>query len=81
MKRRTMVIFCLLLALIITPTLPAGEDYEPIIIKDASGQVYLEIRPEIELLAGVLSQTSWIERRGPFGAGNQYYRELKAFFD
>lgn len=40
----------------------------------------LEICPEMELLAGVLSQTSWIEDRGPEGAGNEYFRALQAFF-
>ena len=40
----------------------------------------LVISPEMELLAGVLSQTSWIERRGPAGEGNEYFRALQRFF-
>ena len=44
-------------------------------------KIYAGTRPEIELLAGVLTQTSWMERCGPSGKGNAYYRELKAFFD
>ncbi len=40
----------------------------------------IEIRPEMELLAGVLAQTSWIETRGPrSGEGNLYYRALRAY--
>jgi hypothetical protein len=82
MKRKTVIIFSLIfVALFITSVLSAAEDYEPIVLKDTTGQVYVEIRPELELLAGVLSQTSWMEQRGPYGAGNQYFRELKAFFD
>lgn len=38
------------------------------------------VSPEIELLAGVLSQTSWITRQGPTGDGNEYFRALKHFF-
>ena len=37
----------------------------------------LMILPEMEPLAGVLAQTSWIEKRGPRGPGNGYYRALK----
>ncbi|HKM42936.1 MAG TPA: hypothetical protein VJZ70_02985 [Limnochordia bacterium] len=40
----------------------------------------LEISPEMELLAGVLSQTSWIDNRGPQGQGNEYFRALQEFF-
>lgn len=40
----------------------------------------LRISPEMELLAGVLSQTTWIEQHGPSGEGNEYYRALKTFF-
>lgn len=39
-----------------------------------------EILPEMELLAGVLTQTSWIEHRGPQSEGNEYYRALREFF-
>lgn len=39
----------------------------------------VEIMPQMELLAGVLAQTSWIKDRGPSGEGSEYYRGLKAF--
>lgn len=38
------------------------------------------IAPELELLSGVLAQTTWIERRGPAQGGSEYYRALKEFF-
>ena len=37
------------------------------------------ISPEMELMAGVLTQTDWIKQRGPSGIGNEYYRALKEF--
>lgn len=42
--------------------------------------IYAEILPRVELLSGVLSQTSWMYRRGPKGPGNKYFQELKMFF-
>lgn len=39
----------------------------------------VRISPEMELLAGVLAQTSWTRERGPTGQGNEYYRALKEF--
>lgn len=45
-----------------------------------SESTYVEIIPRLELLSGVLSQTSWIKTRGPESKGNEYYRELKKFF-
>lgn len=36
--------------------------------------------PEMELLGGVLSQTSWIKNHGPAGFGNEYFRALQTFF-
>lgn len=39
----------------------------------------VEIRPEMELLAGVLAHASWVEQRGPSGEGNEYYRALKEY--
>ncbi len=52
----------------------------PIIIQ-LSENITAEILPRIELLSGVLSQTSWMERRGPQGIGNAYFQELQAFFE
>ncbi len=40
----------------------------------------LDFSPAMELLGGVLSQTTWIENRGPQGEGNEYFRALQAFF-
>lgn len=37
------------------------------------------ISPEMELMAGVLTQTSWIRQRGPNGIGNEYFRALQEF--
>ncbi len=83
MMKRKIVLFLVLFLVCFpdTPVLSGVSDWAPICIKDPSGQVYVEIRPEIELLAGVLSQTSWMAQRGPSGSGNRYFRELKAFFD
>ncbi len=39
-----------------------------------------KVSPEMELLAGVLTQTSWMENRGPRGEGNEYFRALRDFF-
>lgn len=36
--------------------------------------------PEMELLAGVLTQTTWMKQRGPAGEGNEYFRALKEYF-
>lgn len=60
--------------------LAAGESYDPVRAAGFPDGVYAEILPETELLSGVLSQTSWIRTRGPRGAGNTYFRELRAFF-
>lgn len=35
---------------------------------------------EMELLGGVLSQTSWTQEHGPVGSGNEYFRALQDFF-
>ncbi len=43
----------------------------------ASSPDYL---PELELLGGVLSQTSWMENNGPRGLGNEYFRAIQTFF-
>jgi len=71
---RTIALMMLCLALISTTYVRAeayGED----------GQRFIAtVMPEMELLAGVLTQTSWIRQRGPTGEGNEYYRALKDFF-
>ncbi len=40
----------------------------------------LVISPEMELLAGVLSQTTWMEHHGPSSLGNEYFQALQGFF-
>ncbi|MGB4251315.1 MAG: hypothetical protein WBK16_11530, partial [Limnochordia bacterium] len=64
MKRRVLLVVFLLTLAILSSTASAA----------------LKILPEMELLAGVLTQTTWMERRGPRGPGNEYYRALKEFF-
>lgn len=54
--------------------------YAPVAHAEESPRFSAQISPELELLAGVLSQTTWINQRGPVGAGNEYYRDLKDFF-
>jgi hypothetical protein len=51
------------------------------VVIQLSENAYAEILPEIELLSGVQSQTTWIERMGPLGEGNKYFRRLKSFFE
>lgn len=45
-----------------------------------SPSIYGGTLPRIELLAGVLSHTSWIDLRGPVLSGNAYFQELHTFF-
>lgn len=86
MRRFSIVILVFLAIAGVTAAWPeagvraAGDEYAPVQVAGFPDGVYAEIRPEVELLSGVLSQTSWIERRGPRGEGNTYFRELKAFF-
>ena len=55
---------------------------EDAIVVQLSENVYAEILPEMELLSGVLTQTSWIDDYGPSeGMGNRYYHRLKSFFE
>lgn len=56
-------------------------DSSLIIEKKLSENAYVQILPRVELLAGVLSQTSWMDSRGPTGKGNRYFRELQSFFE
>jgi hypothetical protein len=44
----------------------------------AGSEYHLELWPEIELLSGVLSQTTWVKGHGPVDGGNEYYRALTA---
>ncbi|MGI6359117.1 MAG: DUF4932 domain-containing protein [Bacillota bacterium] len=49
-------------------------------VAHAAPRLAPQIRPEMELLAGVLTQTTWIDRHGPQSEGNEYYRALRDFF-
>lgn len=77
-KVRSASILFILCALSV-PAAMAGE-YAPVVLPGTSTGIRIEILPEIELLSGVLTQTSWERHLGMQGKGNAYYRELKAFF-
>lgn len=47
----------------------------------SASEIYVGISPEMELISGVLAQTSWIEHRGPKNGGNEYFRALQALFE
>lgn len=52
-----------------------------VVLSTGFAEVYsLRVSPGMELLAGVLSHTTWIERLGPDGEGNEYFRALNEFF-
>ncbi len=72
-----LIIFCILFS---AGQVKANDIYTEVTVKDTSEDVEIKIVPRMELLAGVLSQTSWIEERGPQGRGNKYFRDLKKFF-
>ncbi len=54
---------------------------EPVYAEGSEEIGTVMIDPRMELMAGVLSQTSWVNRRGPEGEGNAYYRALKDHFE
>lgn len=56
-----------------------GADLDCQIVFPLSQNISAEILPRMELLAGVLSHTSWMELEGPKGAGNQYFQALHEF--
>lgn len=53
---------------------------DPVCYEGNSEDLVIEILPRVELLSGVLSQTSWMHTRGPYGKGNNYFRDLQRFF-
>jgi hypothetical protein len=61
-------------------TLSAHATGYPVFRREVAPGVYVEVLPRAELLAGVLSQTSWVRERGPRGSGNTYYQALKSYF-
>ena len=74
-------IIILIFSLISGPMVEAGE-YSPVNYEGLPDGVFTQITPEVELLAGVLSQTTWIERKGvsPEGDGNYCFQALQDFF-
>lgn len=58
----------------------SNEEMKPVVAEGFPKGINAVISPRVELLAGVLSQTSWIENRGPKGKGNKYYCDLKEYF-
>ncbi len=59
----------------------AQKEYMPAVLPDLPSRIHIEILPEIELISGVLSHTSWKRMFRFKGKGNAYYRELHAFFE
>jgi hypothetical protein len=41
----------------------------------------VEIVPQIDLLAAVQSQTTWMKKMGPTGQGNEYFQALRKFIE
>lgn len=85
-RLRDLVVASLLAAVIATAMPAHGSPAAPVPILPAKGlsaapsKSSVEIRPEMELLAGALTQTDWLQTRGPVDDGNEYYRALAAFF-
>jgi hypothetical protein len=55
-------------------------EYAPITLPETPAGIHMEILPEIELLSGVLSHTSWRGYSGLQGNGNAYFQDLNEFF-
>jgi len=85
LKSKLKILFAgiLLISLISCGQLVQADEYSPVNYENLPAGVYTQITPEVELLAGVLSHTTWIERQGiaPEGDGNYYFQELQAFFE
>ena len=73
--------FIFMAAALTAPAVHSQTDYSPVCYESLPAGVYTQITPEVELLAGVLSQTTWMEEMGPEGNGNQYFQELQDFFE
>ncbi len=82
LKTKLFIIIIVFLLAVTGPSVQASE-YSPVNYEGLPAGVYSQITPEVELLAGVLSQTSWIKRRGPGpeSNGNYYFQELQDFFE
>ncbi|MFW6301806.1 MAG: hypothetical protein ACOC1W_04695, partial [Bacillota bacterium] len=80
-KTKLSIIIIFLLLAVTGPAVQSAQ-YSPVNYEGLPEGVYTQITPEVELLAGVLSQTTWIERRGvgPKRNGNYYFQKLQNFF-
>lgn len=81
--RMMMLVMTLCLALTASSCLyreVEGDPIEPVVCEPGEG-VKVMILPRMELLAGVLSHTTWIEQRGPEGEGSEYYQALHEFLE
>ncbi len=58
-----------------------SSQYKSVTLPETPAEILVEIRPEIELLSGVLSHTSWRRYSGQQGKGNAYFQELNEFFE
>jgi len=80
LRTKLKLFVAIIFLIIFSPLVQAGE-YSPVNYEGMPAGVYTQITPEVELLAGVLAQTTWIDRRGPEGEGNYYFQELQKFFE
>ncbi|MFW6238223.1 MAG: hypothetical protein ACOC5A_03205, partial [Halanaerobiales bacterium] len=80
MKKLFSFLLSLVLIFACTSYLFAEEPYRPVKLEDTPEKVEMSIVPRMELLSGVLAHTTWTEKRGARGKGNEYYRDLKQFF-
>jgi hypothetical protein len=83
MLKRVAIVFGLYVLLCsvfmkITVAGPIADDGR--IVVQLANNISAEILPQMELLAGVLSQTSWMQTSGPNGKGNRYFKALQKFF-
>ena len=68
--------FSVLLVLLIATTTPLAA----MATEATTSRFTAVVSPELELLAGVLSQSDWMKQQGPSGKGNEYFQALKSFF-
>jgi hypothetical protein len=80
MKDRNLLVPFLLCAWPICSFNTNSPEYIPVRLAGTPAGIRVEILPEIELLSGVLSHTSWRRYSGLKGKGNIYFRELNEFF-
>ncbi len=73
------LIVALFLVMTSTTTASTTDGFQPI-RHEVGDNVYIEVLPRLELLAGVQSQTSWGDRMGPKAETAAYYRRLRDFF-